>query len=343
MKPSYILVILLTILLIYFLLRNLSKETTLPVEEIEKLPEEYETYQNLKFGVDTELHKIEPLFKNDFEEIMIAYFNNNDNSVFVKTKNYSANLIKSPDILLNNYYKLNTDGEIIDSLILAKREICKAYEGYLVNDHTYCTWLLNGDKTKHPIEFINRDLALSEEEVQEELKSLHGRATLAKNHQAIFDNIPYSNVIFLIDDKWVMLFADGLLGYSKNEAFPQKHIQRTFIQNLIDKSDVWNKKSNYLNLVHFQKKSFREKRKVSPFNPNSQVSYSKWEGEGYMHLNFKNDTIPLKLDLNRRLGDAPYHYEIPYRGSIFYFTTDELNYGLLANNYLSRLFLVKRK
>jgi len=347
MKILYFLIPVLLIILLVLLRKTMSRNPAV-LAKIEKLPQEYASYQDINTGVATEKYKIEPLvIKEDFKQITIAYFNPTDNTVAIKTKNYDSSPMNNPDVYLNSYYKLNTDGVVVDSLILAADEISKLYEGYLVNDDGYYTWLLDGDKTKHPCEIINRDLALSEEAIQPQFDTLYKRATLAKNHSVIYENKSYYTVLFFIDKKWVMLFGSHSLKYdsspfNKDEP-PEKHFKENTIPNLFVETEVWNNKSDYINLVHFQKKSFEKERSSGGFNPIYHFYPAKWKGEGYMQINFNGDTIPFKMPLDKFEKESDGTYQIPYKDSMLYFTAEGLEYGLITYEKERQIFLVEKK
>jgi len=332
MKISYFLIILASLILLYLLWDNRHI-----FNKIEKLPPKYESYQNIASGVETESYTIQPLHKEKFEEIEIVYFNSDDNTVVVRTKNYTARPIPDLNILLNKYYKLNIDGVVIDSFSLADTEISEIYEGYLVNNDSYYLWLLNGDKTKYPCEIINRDKTLSKDEIHHQLITLHEKASLVKYHSVGFSQ----TFLFFINNKWVILLGSN--PYDSENKYAERHIEKTMLPNLINEEEVWNKESNYLNLVHFQKKSFSKRSSSGWFNPIHHVIFARWNGEGYMQLNFKNDTIPFKMNLEHLKKDPPNKYEIPFRKSLSYFTADDLNYGLFSTADKYNLFLVKKK
>jgi len=347
-------------IIIYFLLSNPKAVLSMIPFGIKKPPKEYRNYRNVISGIETESHIIEPLIKEKFKKIIINYFNENDNSVVVRTQNYETNKGAEPlpDVLMNKYYKLNTDGEIIDSLVLTDNDRSWEYEGYLINNEYYYTWMLNGDKTEYPLKIINGDLALSKEAYKEKFKALYKSAALVK---ILIHDKKYKQV-FLIDNQWAALAGSNLLYYDEHKLddegkpvhyygekklLPEKHIKRfSMPTRLIKEYEVWEQKSKYLNLVHFQKISYTKKKRESPFALHRGLHPAKWEGEGYFHLNFKNDTIPFKMYLEHLDRDPPDRYRLPTfveRRSMMYFTTEDLNYGLFSDNQGYKLFIVKRK
>lgn len=67
---------------------------------------------------------------------------------------------------------------------------------------------------------------------------------------------------------------------------------------------------------------------------------AKWEGEGFMQLLYKGDTIPFKivLDKMKRKEDG---YEREYGKPLRFYTNEQLDFGILSENY-GDLFLIKK-
>lgn len=313
---------------------------------LKKLPEQYVSYKYPRDTICTKNFVLKDLIDiTTFEEISIEFFNEKDSTVIVKTQNYSSRSSSNPEIYTNTYYKLNSEGTIIDSLKLAEENIARLYDGYLINDDSYYTWILDGDKNKKSCEIINRDEQFTKQEAEEVLEALYEASEIAlSNHSVFHNNNSYYVSVFFIENQWKLLFGDVRLNYYNKNKYPEK-TNKTLMQleNTIEKHLVWNKKSEYINLEYFHKENFIKGGESSAFNPIYRKTYDRWEGIGFMNLKFKEDIIPFKMNLNYELGSNSNTYKVPFRGDLKYYTRSELNFGLL--NYYShgRLYVVKNK
>jgi len=93
-------------------------------------------------------------------------------------------------------------------------------------------------------------------------------------------------------------------------------------------------------MVYYRKLRFIESKSNGTFNPNSMTYPAKWEGEGFMQLLYKGDTIPFKivLDKMKRKEDG---YEREYGKPLRFYTNEQLDFGILSENY-GDLFLIKK-
>ncbi len=343
MKKKYKYVIIFIVFgVVFFLLYIASFFSYKQLLPIKRVPKEYESYKRVRDGVETEKHEIVPIVKGFPENIGIVYYNKKDTTVVVRTKNYGSFSTRKPEIYKNNYYKLNAKGKIIDSLELKRNEISEIREGYLINNDSYYTWLLDGDKTRKKCKMINRDYSFTKEQAEKKLKELYDKSKYAFGYDIVLDN--YSSYIsaFFINNDWVFLFGDIKMSYKNEDIYPPKRVDnydsRFVLNDIINKEDVWNKKSKVLSLKHFQKIEYEKSNKslftLIPSSYNHSVD--KWIGEGYMHLLYQKDTIVFKMILNYELGDSN-----SYSGNLNFYTDSKLKFGLLACDY--RLFIVRNK
>ncbi|TCI90015.1 hypothetical protein [Tenacibaculum sp. M341] len=343
MKKYMLLSIVLGVFLLVYSNSPFSYRQLVPF--FKKLPKEFKNYKYAREGIDTENLVVEKLIKEGtYEEISLEYYNKKDSTVVIKTQNYSGQSTNNPDVYTNTYYKLNSRGAIIDSLELKEDAIARLYNGYLVNDDSYYTWILDGNKVPKKCEIINRENVFTKREVTQKFKELYAKATvMVNNHNVFYENNSQYVSIFFTDTNCYMLFGDDDLIYTESKEYPDKYQNEIELHNVIEEKNVWNNTNDYIKLLHYQKEGYQKS--YSSFfslNLNGIRSVNKWEGTGYMQLNFRGFTIPFKMNLNYELENVD-TYKVPFRGELEFFTNEELSYGLLRYYGNGRICIVKQK
>jgi len=271
------------------------------------------------------------------EKVEIDYLNKSDTTVTIISRNYSE--YKTPEKFIDSYYKINAKGKIIDSLNLTGKELCDNYFGYLINDDSFYTWLIDGSKTKYPCKKINEDFTMTKEQANEKFRLLYEKSSIATMHTVIIydkDSPSYPSdyiPMFFIDKKWIMLFGSDLdIGLNNSDKFHR-------LPNLVENEKAgWTSGNKYIFLDYFHKTAYTEEYNSNPLAPITRYHPSKWEGEAYMHLTLKNKIIPFKISLNKIIDKKSESFSpIPFK----YYTHKSLNFGMI--NYNDILLLVKLK
>lgn len=281
------------------------------------------------------------------EEAAIIYYNEADTTLTIMSKNYSPNSISDRpyDEYTKNYYKINAFGNVIDSLKLMKDEISDNYFGYLINDDSYYTWLIDGNKTKYLCKKINKDFLMTKEQVNEKFRLLYEKSSIATMHTVVIhnkNNPSYPSVyipVFFVENKWVMLFGSDLdIGLNDSDKYTIK-VPNNYkeLPNLIEnQKTIWTNKNKHISLDYFHRKEYAEEFRSNPLSPITMYKHAKWGGEAYLHLNLKKKKIPFIIWWSKIISEDSINYSpIPFK----YYTHENLNFGII--NIYDQIFLIK--
>lgn len=361
MVKNIIIVVIAVLVLLLIFKWGFSNENTeeKPEKPLEEIPEQYQNYQSLSDSFKTTSYQLESFHLGKFKLTQVVDFNPSDNSLVIMGSNYGAPAQSLPRHIRHSYYKLDTQGTVIDSLELSDSETAFTRDGYLVGKDFYSSWMLEGDATKKPYQFLNDSLvwnANAEKDVAA-FEKLYETATIVIYEEYHIDRKPHGSIKLLNDGVWTKLLKSEYFDRTfRFETYPAKPIvvnernpttrpsevdgfSHSHLPNLAEEGDIYKGENEHLSMVHFRRVKFIESKDNGAFNPNSMTYAAKWEGDGFMHLAYKGNTIPFKITLDKMKREEN-GYERHFGHPLRFYTNERLNFGVLSENY-GDLFLIK--
>lgn len=354
-KNVIIVVVVLVVLFVFFKLgfSNGNKEEKV----LEEIPQKYQNYQSISDSLRTEKYQLESFNQGKYKLTQIVHFNTTDSTLVVMGSNYGAPAQSLPKPIIHNYYKLDAQGNVLDSLELSGEETALTRDGYLVGLNYHCSWMLDGNATKKPYQILNDSIDWNADKDLETFQKLYATATRVMYSTFHIKTERYTAIKLRNNGVWTVTQSpDGFDNAFRFETYPEKPIiqygthpttkpsevdgfQHSHVPNLAEEGDSYKGENEHLSMVHFRKVKFEESKNNGAFNPNNMTYAAKWEGEGYMHLFYKGDTIPFKIALDKmKLEEDGYGRE--YGHPLRFYTNEQLNFGIVSENY-GGLFLIK--
>ncbi|MGO3183366.1 MAG: hypothetical protein ACTIJ9_11095 [Aequorivita sp.] len=262
-------------LLIYFL-GNLTFIYRTIELRFEKLPEEYSNYVHLGkldsmfLNSNFKAIKLESIYREEAVRI-------NDSIIILKTHEDGEGEHKTNV----SWYKLNSNGELIDSLTF-KGEYIVNVDSYLVNieNSYYVTWLRDGDTLKKPFDLMEDGKLMDEAQSKEFLKG-----AAYSNYDYYYENKNdydrekrFKKMIVYKNNEWFQFNTSDDLYLSVNEYFANKDL------DFEDRGK----------LVHFQKEAWYGDRfpdfnlYINGKDPNH------WKGTAYLNLDLENELFKIQ-------------------------------------------------
>lgn len=356
-KNVIIVVVVLVVLFVVFKLEfsNGNKEE----KALEEIPQKYQSYQSISDSLKTEKYQLESFNQGKYKLTQIVHFNPSDSTLVVMGSNYGAPAQSLPRPIIHEYYKLDAQGNVLDSLELSGEETALTRDGYLVDKDYHSSWMIDGDATKKPYQVLNDSLDwdANAEKDSAAFEKLYKTATQVIYEEYHIDRKPYGAIKLLNDGVWTKLQKPEYFDRTfRFETYPAKPIvvydqnpttrpsevdgfQHSHLPNLAEEGDSYTGKNKHLSMVHFRKVKFMESKDNGAFNPNSMTYAAKWKGDGFMYLSYKGDTIPFKIALDKMKREEGV-YEREYAHPLRFYTNEQLNFGIVSENY-GDLFLIK--
>lgn len=324
---------------------------------LEEIPEKYLTYQPISDSFKNERYQLKSFKLGTYKLTQIVHLNTADSTLILMGSNYGAPAQSLPRPIIHNYYKLNSQGKVLDSLQLSADEIALTRDGYLVGKDYHCSWMLDGDTFKKPYQFLNDSINWDSEKDLASFEKLYKTASRVIYQDYHIERKLYASIKLLNDGVWTKLqkpeYFERIFRF---ETYPAKPIiirdplptnkpsevdgfSHSHLPNLAEDENMYTNENEHISLVHFRKVKFVEGKNNGAFNPNSMTYAAKWNGDGFMQLSFKGETIPFRIVLNKMQREED-GYERKFGHPIRFFTNKSLNFGIVSENY-GDLFLIK--
>jgi len=245
------------------------------------LPKEYLTYKSLEERPESNAYEIFQL-QDNLLNLNNYYFSPLSKTVVIQSGKKGFSNDNDP---LRLYYKFNTDGKLIDSLIVNNYDYYKVRKKYLIAEDYYISWIIDNDSTRHKYTDINPKADWDTDHTFEEFDRLSKKASsvyffksaLKKYYRDDSEEV-FDKVIFLIDNKWYALYGKNLYA--------------------VPEPDNLSEEEKTISPVYTHK--------ISKFGDTS------WEVNAYYNLIIKNDTLKIKKEMwNDRL-DLVYYSSPSY-------------------------------
>ena len=338
-----------------------------------KLPKAYESYQTVITDEPIYFGKYEMQLKfKSFDPI--RHFISSQHNLIVITsripKDRDAEKVENDrygggNMIFQDFttYKLNKEGEIIDSYIFKRTsenytEIL--FDDYIVNINKdyYKTWIIDGDTLSKPFVFQNKDLKWSEEL---QLKFYQNIITEGEYYKIDGSNYkgegknPEQQIVYFSNGKWFKLFTNIVLPNRDDIRNPLG--ETTYYANVFGKYE----KNNYgdapdwrnFQPVYFQREKFE--RVTHNIGGNSASSESiEVNGNLLCNLYVGKDTLKFIKPISfGESGSTQYFYRAKgekiaehkdalekYYNPYFYYSSRKLNFKLFTIDK-TRLYVIK--
>lgn len=332
-------ILLIIVLMIWYSLSDFSVMNLIPRRN---LPDKYNGYKDINDGISSAHYQSALLFNSDNETRLdgIPPLYNSDNHTVIISKQKEKD-----QTVTQTYLKLDANGTIIDSLAFINNWPID-YSGYLLTPKSYCSWMINGDKEMHNYLEQNTDLSETGEALNRHFKELYQKSSIVYYYYSYdledprLQSLEADKVVFYQNGEWVSLIGKKLHNMESN-GYKRKGLSIvTQMPNLIDNEHI-DKPNRFAYVDYFQKQLFKKGRGPALGSPTGLSTSDRWEGTGYINLTLKQDTIRIKQEMikdDNGSSSSPYN---PYSFT-FYFTNDNLNFGLFANNSTS-VYIIKSK
>lgn len=324
----------------------------------EKVPLAYQQFEFLSDTLQTNKHYLEGFKLGRFKLTQIVHFNSLDSTLVIMGSNYGAPAQSLPNPVVNIYYKLDAQGTIVDSLEFSEQAIPITRDGYIIGNEYHCSWMLDGDETRKPYQLINGSLNWDMNNAEDKLsfETLYRTATRVLYQEYHIERKAHASIKLLNNGMWTKLQIPGhfdqafrfkkftekpILDYEKYPTSKPSEVdgfEHSHLQNLAEAGNIYTQENKHISLAHYRKVKFIESKSNGALNPNSMTYPAKWEGEGYMELNFKKNTIPFKITLDKIERDGS--YERKFGHPLRFYTNEYLEFGVISENY-GDLFLIK--
>ncbi|MFK7814007.1 MAG: hypothetical protein AB8B59_16035 [Maribacter sp.] len=361
MTKNLIIVVVVVIILFLLFRWGFSSGTKVekPLKPLEEVPERFQSYQSLSDNFKTEKFQLEGFHLGKYKLNQIVHFNEIDSTIVLMGSNYGAPAQSLPHPIINSYYKLDAKGTVIDSLELSDSEIAFTRDGYLVSKDFYSSWMLDSDATKKTYQFLNDSLDwnANDENDFKAFENLYKTATRVMYEEYHINRQPYGSIKLLNGGSWTKLQKSEYFDHTfRFETYPAKPIlvyeqnpttrpsevddfSHSHLPNLAEDGNIFKGENKYISIDHFRKVKFVESKNNGAFNPISMTYPAKWEGEAFMHLSYKNETIPFKIALDKMKREED-GYQREFGFPLRFYTNEHLNFGIVSENY-GDLFLIK--
>jgi hypothetical protein len=340
---------------------------------IEKLPVEYSDYKTIdnifkfdNFSVERFKHITvsDQLRFSNFDGVPVYTehdINKKTNYVIIKTTTkIDANKLE------DHFYKLDTDGNIIDSHHFIRNFLTRENTGeevmlgatFLVNKELmyHTTWPLDGDKTKIPFTVINQDLAWSDDKVNEFYKDIQSKSVRSDELQFYEKVSPTENkrrirkVYYLnATGKWYVLYGNTLSNSMHSDTV-EKRIKKeppTLFKEFSENNRFFKRYVPPVNITvpYFQRLKY-SKYLVGNQNGSGQYMVYTWEGMAYYQVKVEDSVLkfknPAKLSYSDFGGkDKDFPAKETLLPKFAYYSNPNLKYKMLSVNDM--VYIIKNK
>jgi len=286
------------------------------------LPTQYAGYLPLDSRAKSARLELKLLFGNapDSRKILPPMRDPKTGMILLNTLQEETN---SSDV--NVYYRLDTNGNLRDSLRVEDYDINLNRE-YIIHPDYYYSWFLDGNSEKQEYLSVNKDLKLGNKALQQEYEALYKKATLVQffgyrmlwgkngvteGDRRRFYDTKTDKTIFLIQNKWYALFGKD------QEGMPGGEKKKTLDSIKAFKLDQLGVPNPYLYLANFHKES---------------KGYKGWAGTGYLNLMMGKDTLKLKIEMT--VEEPEGQNSLNYHHQLQYFRDQPMSFPIIINeNY----------
>ncbi|SDL54001.1 hypothetical protein SAMN05421820_101692 [Pedobacter steynii] len=316
LKTNIILLVLLGSLImlthiLHFAFRNTIDQAALPVQ--------YAAYLPLDSGAKTAKLELKLLFGDPMDRKKLF-----PPLIDLKTRMIMLHALKEQTNFsdVNVYYRLDSNGNLMDSLRVEDYDISLNRE-YIIHPDYYYSWFLDGNPEKQEYLPVNEDLKLGNKALQQRYEALHKKAALVqffgyrmlwgKNGvtegvRRRFYDTKTDKVIFLIQNKWYALFGKDLEGMPGGEKKTTLDSIKAF------KLDQLGKPNPYLYVANFHKE---------------RKGYQEWIGTAYLNLMMGKDT--LKLSTGMTVKESEGQNPLNYLHQLQYFRDKTMSFPIIIN------------
>jgi hypothetical protein len=312
-----------------------------------QLPEKYNGYSYLGDITEFGNYKIQHKFRSkglygsalftDIEENVTI-----NNHLIIKTTEQIDD-----DHLIYNYYKLDSDGTIIDTtsfdyeLLIAKNTGNQIMFGdFLINiglDY-YSTWIADGNKSRIPFKVINQDLSWGKEEVENYYRFVVENSRYLAESQYFENYESKVKKIFYLKDEWYVWYGfnrskkdfNVRLNWQKNSLF-HKHDE--------DSMDWQIRKVDNLTVELFDRVRYRAFVHSIGGGSQSSKNYG-WEGVVYFVLHLKKGKLLFKENNVMEKSQGKYPDLVFFKEKYGFYQNPKLNFTLLLIG-TKNLFVIK--
>ena len=350
MKTKKMLIAVSLMLVVLIVIYNISDFSVRNLFPKEQLPAQYLSYKIPEQSPASPKYQMSLFFKtntlNNLEYQAPIYDSINHNVILCKYTEPNNSTGNSDRLNLTTFYKLNKEGNLIDSLSFGN-EKPEIVNGYMLFANYYNSWPSTGSKKPRSYIPLNTNNDFTSQNLKEVFRSYYNTSIAVhydeNNQYYATDTVKKQaeHVIFIKDDKCYDLFGKNLFDYTfhppKNES---KNFEKLKNKANNDKPEVENP---YLYLAYFQKKHFEKGSGPKWGSPNGNSTQSHWNGLGYVNLMIKKENIGIILEMTKNIDDpVPAYSQYRYNHKLYYFKHPELNFAIFAKDDYS-VFLVKEK
>lgn len=257
-----------------------------------KLPAQYSPYKSLD-RTQSSRYKVEKLVIPSKFDVKF------DAPVFIGNHIVLNATAFNSNESFDKYYKLDTKGNLIDSLDYSNKEHEILFKnGFLLHKDYYRSWAIDGDTARHKYIEVNANLKLDSTQMISQFFNLNSQATASHfieynwlwEHDDPKRKLKIDKVLLLINNKWIAYYGANLYTYRI-----QSDDENKIAVNL-DGTQTIGKPDNNFEVVYFYKTS----RLLTDKN--------EWFGDGFINLKMTDDTVKFKYNIRYQENKKSYSY-----------------------------------